>query len=94
MYVRKYYQIYADFRVPIRDGRVLASILNALAPLEEVQVLHHQTRIVLPGDVEVKVGYDPFIQVSSPDWDRTVKTFEKIEKTLQKLVGEVKGDGV
>ncbi len=88
---RQYFQVYADFNYYLRSPRLLAAIINALVPLKEIQIQSHQTRVLLEGDVEVKIGYDPFIQVSCPDDALAKKTFNKI---LESLRNELKETGV
>ena len=85
--VRLYYQIYWDDRERTRfNAKELASIIKVLAwVMEEFSVHGHQLRLKLKDDVEVKIGFDPFIQVSSPSLEFTQSTWERIKTTLDSL---------
>jgi len=84
--LRKYYQVYADLNVNVRRPDILAAIVNSLAPMQKIEIQGHQTRIILEGDVEVKIGYDPFIQVSCPDHEKTIQTFNKILTAIKNAI--------
>ena len=86
---RLYYQIYWDDAERMRfSPEQLASIVRAVAgEMERLEVQHHQLRIMLDGDVEVKVGFDPFIQVSSPSPEKTTEIWEKLRPIIEREGG-------
>ncbi|MEB3861492.1 MAG: hypothetical protein GSR84_04640 [Desulfurococcales archaeon] len=86
---RLYYQIYWDDKSrPYFKPEELASIVRAVADgLESLIVERHQLKLHLDGDVEVKVGFDPFIQVSSPTPEKTTEVWEKLEPIVMKEGG-------
>ncbi len=77
---RLYYQIYWDDkeRVSFKPDE-LAALVKAVAPeLEGMVVQRHQMRLMLANDVEVKIGFDVFVQVSSPNLEDTKRVFDKL----------------
>ena len=93
MVERIYYQIYWDNKDRIRFSAIeLASLVKNLAQdLEELSVQGHQLRLKLKDDVEVKIGFDPFIQVSSPSLESTQNVWKRIKTILDNLNGVKEG---
>lgn len=86
MKARLYYQIYWDDKSkPFFKPEELASIVRAVADgLESLIVESHQLKLYLNGDVEVKIGFNPFIQVSSPTPEKTTEVWEKLKHIVIK----------
>ena len=84
-----YYQIYWDDKERIRfKPEELAAIVKSVAgEMESLEVQGHQLRVKLQGDVEVKVGFDPFIQVSSPSPEKTTEVWEKLARYIESCEG-------
>lgn len=87
---RLFYQIYWDDRLrPRFEAGELAALVKAVAPeMEELHVQGHQLRLRLAGDVEVKIGFDPFVQVSAPRLDDAKRVFDRLRPVLDKAKQE------
>jgi len=83
---RQYYQIYVEFERNPGIEKLFASVINALHPIEEIKVQSHQIVIYKDNrDIEVKVGYDPYIQVSTPFQNKTKAIFDEIMNEIKTL---------
>ncbi|RLC82765.1 MAG: hypothetical protein DRI61_01340 [Chloroflexi bacterium] len=85
---RQYHQIYVDLNSRLNTEKLFAAVINALHPIEELKVQSHQIVIYRNNrEVEVKVGYGPYVQVSTPDEELTTLIFKDIMKSIEALWG-------
>ncbi len=78
LFNRIYYQVYAEWNYNPKVAALLLEAVTRKLELERLEYQTHQIRIMAEQNTEIKIGRDPFIQISSPDEDFLMKLWRDI----------------
>ena len=84
---RLYHQVYFETDRPIRNPVLFADIIRTIfqeTDVEELEVRLNGTRILTKNDVEIKIGYDPWIQVSAKNQKTATAIANKLIEVIER----------
>ena len=84
---RLYHQVYFETDKNLRDPKILARILKTIfeyANVAEAEIRTNGTRLLTEMGTEIKIGYDPWIQVSAKNIKTASDLANRIIEAIEK----------